>query len=85
MGRRRCGLEELVLSFDRSEDGRISRAEFDDFLRWAYAKSVKKYFDTPCVPEGRGLKEQRAAPAPKSMAAARSALSGVGRSYADLE
>ena len=40
---------ELVLSFDMNEDGKISQEEFDDFMRWTYVMTVKKYFETPMV------------------------------------
>jgi hypothetical protein len=42
-------LAELVLSFDMNEDGKISQEEFDDFMRWCFVMTVKKYFETPMV------------------------------------
>jgi Ca2+-binding EF-hand superfamily protein len=42
-------LVELVLSFDMNEDGKISQEEFDDFLRWIYVMTAKKYFETKLV------------------------------------
>jgi hypothetical protein len=51
-----CSTAELVRSFDRNEDGKISFEEFGDFLRWAHVMTVKQYFERSAI-DGSPIEE----------------------------
>jgi predicted Zn-dependent protease len=51
-----CSTADLVLSFDRNEDGRISFEEFDDLLRWHFVMTMKQYFNRSAI-DGSPIEE----------------------------
>ena len=51
-----CSTADLVLSFDRNEDGKISFEEFDDLLRWHFVMTMKQYFNRSAI-DGSPIEE----------------------------